>query len=61
VSRVVLDASAGVESVSSALRDNVTVADALDVVMARHPRAMLVTLDVSLANAPALGVETLVP
>jgi predicted nucleic acid-binding protein len=44
-----------------ALRHNVTVADALYVIMARHLRATLVTLDVSLANAPTLGVDVLVP
>ncbi len=44
-----------------ALLHNITVADALYVVMAKHLHATLITLDVSLANAPALGVATLVP
>jgi predicted nucleic acid-binding protein len=43
------------------LRHNITVADALYVVMAKHLRATLVTLDANLANAPNLGVDTLVP
>lgn len=43
------------------LRHNITVADALYVVMAKHLRATLVTLDVNLANVPTLGVDTLVP
>jgi predicted nucleic acid-binding protein len=38
------------------LRDNVTVADALYVVLARHVGAELVTLDAKLAAAPSLGV-----
>jgi predicted nucleic acid-binding protein len=44
-----------------ALLHNITVADALYVVMAKHLHATLITLDVSLANAPALGIATLVP
>lgn len=43
------------------LRHNITVADALYVVMAKHLQATLVTVDVNLANAPNLGVDTLVP
>lgn len=43
------------------LRHNITVADAIYVVMAQHLRAILVTVDVNLANAPMLGVDTLVP
>ncbi len=43
------------------LRHNITVADALYVVMAKHLRATLLTLDANLANAPTLGVDTLVP
>lgn len=44
-----------------ALRHNVTIGDALYVVMARHLHAALITLDVRLANAPTLGVTTRVP
>lgn len=44
-----------------ALRHNVTIGDALYVVMARHLHAVFVTLDVRLAHAPGLGVTTLVP
>ena len=44
-----------------ALRHNVTIGDALYVVMARHLHATLITLDVRLANAPTLGVTTRVP
>jgi predicted nucleic acid-binding protein len=43
------------------LRHNITVADALYVVMAKHLRATLVTVDVNLANAPTLGIDTLIP
>lgn len=44
-----------------ALRHNLTIGDALYVVMARHLNARLITLDVRLANAPTLGVTTRVP
>ncbi len=44
-----------------ALRHNVTIGDALYVVMARHLHATLITVDVKLANAPTIGVTTLVP
>ena len=44
-----------------ALRHNVTIGDALYVVMARHLQAPLITLDVRLAKAPTLGVTTRVP
>jgi predicted nucleic acid-binding protein len=42
-------------------RHNVTMADALYVVMAKHLGATLVTADQDLANAPTLDVKTLVP
>lgn len=43
------------------LRDNLTIADSLYVVLARHLGATLVTLDSKLAAAPTIGVATLVP
>lgn len=43
------------------LRHNITIADALYVVMANHLHATLITLDVNLAHAPTLGIEALVP
>lgn len=43
------------------LRHNITVTDALYVVLARHLDATLVTADVNLANAPGLDVTVLVP
>lgn len=42
-------------------RHNITVADALYVVVAKHLDATLITLDLNLANAPILDVATLVP
>lgn len=44
-----------------ALRHNLTVADALYVVLARHLDASLVTADRRLANAPGLPVSTITP
>lgn len=44
-----------------ALRHNLTVADALYVVVASHLEAALVTTDQRLAAAPALQVETITP
>lgn len=43
------------------LRHNLTVADALYVVVASHLEAALVTTDQRLAAAPALQVETITP
>lgn len=43
------------------IRDNVTVADALYVVLARHVHGELVTVDTELAAAPSLGVTVRVP
>ncbi len=43
------------------LRHNITVTDALYVVLTRHLGATLVTADLNLANAPGLDVEVLVP
>ena len=43
------------------LRHNLTIADALYVVVARHLEATLVTADRRLANAPGLPVPTIVP
>ena len=43
------------------LRQNLTVADALYVTVARHLEAVLVTTDLHLAAAPALQVETITP
>jgi predicted nucleic acid-binding protein len=43
------------------LRHNLTIADALYVVLARHLEASLVTADRRLANAPALPVRTITP
>jgi predicted nucleic acid-binding protein len=42
------------------MRSNVTVADALYVVLARHLGATLVTADVRLSKAPGLGVPVIV-
>lgn len=44
-----------------ARRGNLTVADALYVVLAEHLGAKLVTSDVKLANAPTLGIDTIHP
>lgn len=44
-----------------ASRGNLTVHDALYVVLASHLGASLVTSDVRLANAPNLGVPTITP
>jgi predicted nucleic acid-binding protein len=41
------------------LRQNLTVTDALYVVLARHLRAPLVTADLKLAAAPGLGVDVI--
>jgi len=43
------------------LRDNVTIADALYVVLARHLDVPLVTLDTKLAAAPGIGITVQVP
>ncbi|MEO7836891.1 MAG: type II toxin-antitoxin system VapC family toxin [Acidimicrobiales bacterium] len=43
------------------MRDTVTIADAVYVVMARHLGAPLVTTDLRLAAMPVLGVSTVVP
>ena len=43
------------------LRDNITIADALYVVIARHVDATLVTFDTKLAAAPTLGIAVHVP
>ena len=43
------------------LRHNVTVADALYVVVAQHLGAAIVTTDLKLADAPALPVVTITP
>ncbi len=43
------------------LRHNITVPDALYVVLARHLGAELVTVDVKLANAPGIGVPVIQP
>ena len=43
------------------LRHNLTVADALYVVVAQHLSAPLVTTDLRLANAPTLPVTTITP
>ena len=43
------------------LRNNVTVADALYIVLARHLVADLVTLDQRLATAPGLDVSFQIP
>ncbi len=43
------------------LRHNLTIADALYVVLARHLEASLVTADRRLASAPALPVRTITP
>jgi predicted nucleic acid-binding protein len=43
------------------LRPNITITDALYVVLARHLGATLITADGRLARAPALGVRTIVP
>ncbi len=44
-----------------ALRTNITIADALYVVLARHLNATLVTADRRLARAPNLGIQTISP
>ena len=41
------------------LRHNITVTDALYVVLARHLNATLVTAELKLAGPPGLGVEVL--
>lgn len=43
------------------MRHNLTLADALYVVVARHLEAPLVTADLKLAGAPDLPVETITP
>ncbi len=43
------------------LRNNLTIADALYVVVAQHLGAELVTTDLRLANAPGLPVATITP
>jgi predicted nucleic acid-binding protein len=43
------------------LRDNVTIADALYVVLARHLDAPLITLDTRLAAAPGIAIAVEVP
>jgi predicted nucleic acid-binding protein len=43
------------------LRHNLTIADALYVVVASHLKAALVTADRRLANSPGLPVTTIVP
>lgn len=43
------------------LRHNVTVTDAVYVVLARHLGASLVTADLKLARVPGLGVNTITP
>jgi predicted nucleic acid-binding protein len=42
-------------------RHNLTIADALYIVLARHLDASLVTTDLNLANTPQLPVKTIVP
>lgn len=42
-----------------ALRGNLTIADAIYVVLARHLNATLVTIDMNLVNAPSLPVPTI--
>jgi predicted nucleic acid-binding protein len=44
-----------------ALRHNLTMSDALYVVIARHLACELVTTDLRLANAPGLPVQTITP
>jgi predicted nucleic acid-binding protein len=44
-----------------AMRHNLTIADALYVVVAQHVGAPLVTADLKLARAPALPVATITP
>ncbi len=44
-----------------AARGNLTVGDALYVVLARHLGASLVTTDSKLANAPGLGIPVITP
>ena len=43
------------------LRQNLTIADAIYVVLARHLGASLVTVDERLAGAPGLDVEVIAP
>jgi len=43
------------------LRNNLTVADALYVVLAQHLDAPLITTDQRLANSPGLAVATITP
>ena len=43
------------------LRGNLTIADALYVVVAQHLDCELVTVDLRLANVPALPVRTITP
>lgn len=43
------------------MRHNLTLADALYVVVARHLGAPLVTADLKLAGAPKLSIETITP
>ena len=44
-----------------ALKDNITLADAVYVVLAKHLNAALVTADLNLVNAPGLSVQTIHP
>ncbi len=43
------------------LRHNMTIADSLYVVLARHLGADLVTTDLKLANSPTLRIATITP
>ncbi len=43
------------------LRENITIADALYVVMARHLNGPLITLDAKLAASPTIDVSVIVP
>lgn len=43
------------------LRDNITIADALYVVMARHLNAPLITLDAKLGASPTIDVPIIIP
>ena len=43
------------------MRHNLTIADALYVIVARHLAATLVTSDLNLASSPDLGIETITP
>ena len=43
------------------LKDNITMGDAVYVVLAKHLNAVLVTGDLNLVNAPGLPVQTIHP